>query len=133
MPAPGAGVNQDGTINGDPAALQNPGAPVLPAKRGTVQQLFVPADGLFLDPADERPAAGFTAPASGTPLYFTTGLPEVRIGGAAARVLFSGLAPGQTGVWQINVLIPEGAPAGRVPVTIFYEGDELPKLSVAIE
>ncbi len=133
LPAPGAGIDQDGTSNGDPAALQNPGAPVLPAKRGTVQQLFVPADGLFLDPADERPAAGFTAPASGTPLYFTTGLPEVRIGGALARVLFSGLAPGQTGVWQINVLIPEGAPSGRVPVTISYEGDELPKLSVVIE
>ncbi|HYM11735.1 MAG TPA: hypothetical protein VEU62_13450, partial [Bryobacterales bacterium] len=125
-----AGLNQDGTLNGNPGAA---GAKVLPARRGTVVQLFGSAAGLFLDEQHLRAASGFTAPASGSPLFYTTSLPEVRIGGAAAQVLFSGLAPGLTGVWQINVLIPNAASVGSVPVTINYEGDELTSVSLAIE
>jgi uncharacterized protein (TIGR03437 family) len=34
----------------------------------------------------------------------------------------SELAPGLTGVWQLYVQIPEGAPSGALPVTIWYEG-----------
>ena len=74
----------------------------------------------------------FAPSASGSPLYHTTSLPEVRIGGQKTRVLFSGLAPGLTGVWQINVLIPEDAPAGELPVTISYEGDELTSVSIRV-
>ncbi|HYM11736.1 MAG TPA: hypothetical protein VEU62_13455 [Bryobacterales bacterium] len=124
-----AGLDQDGTLNGNPGA----GTKVQPAHRGTVVQLFGSAAGLFLDEQHLRAASGFTAPASGSPLFYTTSLPEVRIGGAPAQVLFSGLAPGLTGVWQINVLIPNAASAGAVPVTINYEGGELTSVSLAIE
>ena len=51
----------------------------------------------------------------------------------AAKVLFSGLAPGLTGVWQMNALIPEEAPAGKVPVAISYEGYELKSVDIAVE
>lgn len=67
-------------------------------------------------------------------VVYTTAPPEVRIGGVAAKVLFSGLAPGLTGVWQINILIPEEAPTGRsVPVTIAYDGREVRSVAIVIE
>ena len=129
-----AALNQDGTVNGDPSA---PGAAVRAAKRGTVVQFFGSAAGLFLGDEDHRSvliaAYLFTPPASGSPLYYTTRLPEVRIGGIPAKVLFSGLAPGLKGVWQINILIPEGAPTGSVPVSITYDGDELKSVDVVVE
>jgi uncharacterized protein (TIGR03437 family) len=36
----------------------------------------------------------------------------VTIGGVPARVTFSGLAPGFVGLYQVNVQVPPGAPAG---------------------
>lgn len=112
-------LNQDGTTG--------------PAARGAIVQLFGSARGLFLDLADLRPALGFTPPASGSPLYHTESLPEVQIGGAKAEVLFSGLAPGLNGVWQINVRIPGGIATGKVPVTISYEGEALTSIDLAVE
>jgi uncharacterized protein (TIGR03437 family) len=45
--------------------------------------------------------------------------PFVTIGGAAAEVLYSGLAPGLPGVYQINARVPAGAATGiAVPVRI---------------
>jgi uncharacterized protein (TIGR03437 family) len=58
-------------------------------------------------------------------LQRTSTLPVVEIGGVPARVLFSGLAPGLSRVWQITVLIPEDAPAGKLPVTVSYDGKRL--------
>ena len=39
----------------------------------------------------------------------TTARPEVTIGGAACRVLFSGLVPGWPGLYIVNVEIPAAA------------------------
>jgi len=114
-----AAVNQDGDSG--------------PARRGTVLQLFGSARGLFIGDQHDQPAEGFTPPASGSPLYQTTTLPQVRIGGAVAKVLFSGLAPGLTGAWQINVVVPEEVGAGTLPVAINYEGDELRSIDVVVE
>jgi uncharacterized protein (TIGR03437 family) len=114
-------LNQDNTFN---VASR--------ASRGSVVQLFGSAAGLLIGENDE-PAIRFTAPASGRPLY-TTAPPEVRLGGVPARVLFSGMAPGLTGVWQINVLIPDETPSGNsVPVTVLHEGRQVKSVDVAIE
>ncbi len=43
---------------------------------------------------------------------FTALTPEVTIGGTPARVLYSGVAPGFEGLYQINVLVLEGTPTG---------------------
>ena len=60
---------------------------------------------------------GFPAPAS--PLSVTTIEPDVRVGGAGATVLYSGLVPGFVALYQINFLIPPGAPFGlQIPVTV---------------
>jgi uncharacterized protein (TIGR03437 family) len=41
------------------------------------------------------------------------------IGTSRATVLYSGLAPGLPGVYQVNALIPDDATTGdRVPVTV---------------
>ncbi len=112
-------VNQDGAIG--------------VARHGTVLQLFRSARGLFIGDQHDRPSEVFTPPVSGVPLFQTTTLPQVRIGGTAAEVLFSGLAPGLTGVWQINVVVPEHVAGRKVPVTISYEGDDLKSIDVAVE
>jgi uncharacterized protein (TIGR03437 family) len=60
---------------------------------------------------------GNAAPSS--PLAITNVQPTVTVGNAAAQVLFSGLAPGFVGLYQINFLVPWGAPLGlQVPITI---------------
>ena len=117
----------------DFAGALNQGNKIGPVAVGSVVQLFGSADGLFLDMADSRAALEFTPLASGSPLYYTESLPEVEIGGVKAEVLFSGLAPGLKGVWQINVRVPYGVQPGRVPVTISYEGDDLKSIEVKIE
>jgi hypothetical protein len=113
------------------AALNQDGK-MAPARSGTVVQLFGSAKGLFLDEADSRPALGFTPPAGGSPLYYTDRLPEVRIGGIAAKILFSGLAPGLSGVWQINVRVPEGVPPGLAAVEISYDGQHLNSVGIDV-
>jgi uncharacterized protein (TIGR03437 family) len=48
--------------------------------------------------------------------------PEVFIAGAPARVLFSGLAPGYAGLYQVNVEVPESIGSGEQPLTIRFKG-----------
>ena len=60
---------------------------------------------------------GFAAPES--PLSVTTTEPSINVGGAGATVLYSGLVPGFVGLYQINFLIPGGAPFGlQVAVSV---------------
>ncbi len=56
------------------------------------------------------------SPAPLVPLSLTRSAPVVRIGGRPADVLFSGLAPGLTGVYQVNAAIPPGADASDVAI-----------------
>jgi uncharacterized protein (TIGR03437 family) len=51
--------------------------------------------------------------------YATTNYPiTVSIGGINAPVLYSGTAPGFEGLYQVNVTIPSGVPAGNATLTI---------------
>jgi len=82
---------------------------------------------------DDRSAAGFTPPAFGSRRYYTTSLPEVRVGGVAARVLFSGLAPARKGVWQVTIVLPPELRAGKALIAISYEGAELKASDLVVE
>jgi uncharacterized protein (TIGR03437 family) len=66
-------------------------------------------------------------------LSYTTSVPVVRIGGLPARVLFSGLAPGQTDTWEIRAVVPKEVKPGRLPVTITYEGEKMNSVGVVVE
>ena len=101
----GAVLNQDNT--------QNFGTN--PAARGSVIQIYATGAG------DTNPPLmpGEPAPASGNPLILTNVTPTVSIGGQAAQVLFSGLAPGFVGLWQINAVVPQSVtPGPAVPLII---------------
>jgi len=52
----------------------------------------------------------------------TIALPTVTIGGTAAMVTFSGLAPGFVGLNQVNIMIPLGTPSGNQPVVMTVGG-----------
>ena len=58
-------------------------------------------------------------PAAEAPLSLTAVTPTVEFGGAPGEVIFSGLTPGFTGLYQINVRLPLNAPKGlQVPLTV---------------
>jgi len=101
-----------------------------PVQRGAVMQLFGSIAEAFLGDQDVSTSAPSPA---GSQRYHTTSLPEVRIGGMAAKVVFSGLAPGPNAVWQIDVLVPADVPAGKLPVNITYEREELKSVDVVVE
>jgi uncharacterized protein (TIGR03437 family) len=87
-----------------------------PVARGHVVQLF--ANGL--GPVTNQPASGDPAPSN--PLAYTTETPLVTIGGLNAAVQFSGMPPGNAGLYQINVVVPPTSTSGSQPVTISIGG-----------
>jgi uncharacterized protein (TIGR03437 family) len=99
-------INQDGTVN----------SPQNPIARGQVISLF----GTGLGPVSNAPVNGNPAPSS--PLA-EGARPDVSFNLLPASpepVLFSGLAPGFVGLWQLNVRIPDTVPPGNaVPVILF--------------
>ena len=87
-----------------------------PAARGHIVQLF--ANGL--GPVSNQPATGDPAPSS--PLAQTAVTPAVTIGGQNAVVQFSGLAPGFSGLYQVNAVVPANIGTGVQPLTMTMNG-----------
>ena len=55
------------------------------------------------------------------------------IGNVQADVIFSGLAPGYVGLYQVNALVPAGVTAGSaVPVVISMEGIASNSVTIAV-
>lgn len=116
----GAVLNQDNT--------QNFGTN--PAKRGSVIQIFATGAGDTTPPL----LPGEPAPANGNPLVLTNVQPTVTIGGQSARVLFSGMAPGFVGLWQINAEVPQNVtPGPAVPLVISAGGNTSNTVTIAVE
>jgi uncharacterized protein (TIGR03437 family) len=122
---PGIAINQDGTVAASAGSI--PGIVTRPAKYGEV--IFILATGLGA--VDLSIADGA---ASGDALRYTATKPRVLIGGASAQVLFSGLSPQFAGVNQINVVVPDGADTGVVPVQISIGGiTSTDKVTMAVQ
>ncbi|HKX29505.1 MAG TPA: S8 family serine peptidase [Blastocatellia bacterium] len=124
--------NQDFSRNGDPSL--NPGA--RPEARGNYLIVYGTGQGWqLLDSVSHellRLPSGYPAPTDGQ-TFITASTPTVTIGGVAATVSFSGLAPGYVGLWQINVLIPANAPTGTaVPLVVSMGGASSRTTTVAI-
>jgi uncharacterized protein (TIGR03437 family) len=117
---PGAVLNEDNSQNWIAS----------PAGRGSVVQIFATGAG----ETDPPLLSGEPAPADGNPLVLTRVQPTVTIGGQPARVLFSGMAPGFVGLWQINAEVPQGVtPGPAVPLVITAEGRASNTVTIAVE
>jgi uncharacterized protein (TIGR03437 family) len=107
-----------------------------PARVGDVIQLFVTGLGKATpngDPNGKTLTGTNVAPASGNPLYKTVDTPIVTIGGLPAAVQFSGIAPGFSGLYQINVQIPAGIETGDdVPVRMEMPGSTADTATIAV-
>jgi uncharacterized protein (TIGR03437 family) len=75
-----------------------------------------------LGPLNSGPASGDAAPGPPSPLATTTVTPTVTIGGQSAQVLFSGLTPGFVGLYQLNVVVPQGSGTGLQPMVLTIGG-----------
>src|ERR1035437_2307416 len=85
-----------------------------------------------LGPVANQPASGGGSPTS--PLASTTTTPAVSIGGVPAQVIFSVLAPGFVGEYQVNALVPAStAPGSAVPVTISIGGRTSNAVTIAVQ
>lgn len=107
------------TSAGNAAALDAQYQVVTPshaAVRG--QNIAVYLNGL--GPVNNQPASGFPAALNNT--QTTTQTPTVMIGGQSAQVLYSGLAPGYVGLYQVNVTVPSNIPAGAQSLTVLIGG-----------
>lgn len=99
-----------------------------PAQRGETVSIFATG----LGTVSNRPASGAAAPTD--PLSQTLNFPVVTIGGVVAEVTFSGLAPGFTGLYQVNVKIPYTAPAGNsVPLVVSVLGRDSNTVTIAVD
>jgi uncharacterized protein (TIGR03437 family) len=79
-----------------------------------------------------QPATG--SPALSSPLSKTVTTPTVTVGGVSATVLFSGLAPGYVGLYQVNAQVPAGAPSGpSVPVIVSMPGVDSNTVTIAVQ
>jgi len=102
--------------------------PANPTTAGAAVQIYCTG----LGPVTNQPATG--APALVNPLSWTTTTPTVTIGGAPAGVLFSGLVPGEAGLYQVNVQVPTAATKGpTVPFKISIGGVASNTASLAIQ
>ena len=98
-----------------------------PARPGQAVQLY--ANGL--GPVDNQPPTG--EPAAMSPLSHTLTKPTVTIAGQEATVSFSGLAPLYSGLYQVNVEVPAGVPAGAQQVVLKINGVDSPAASLPVQ
>jgi uncharacterized protein (TIGR03437 family) len=123
-------VNQAGT--GQAAALIA-GTTTVPArgtpvKRGEYVQLYCTG----LGPVTNPPADGAAAPSA--PLSQTLLPLKLYLGGRETPVSFSGLAPGNAGLYQVDFRVPEDAPSSdALPVSLTVKGLSSNTATIAIQ
>lgn len=93
-----------------------------PAKAKDVIEIFATGLGKATPNGDANGkvlATGSLAPVDGSTIYETVEKPKVTVGGVPATVGFSGIAPGNAGLYQINITIPDGVtPGDDVPIVV---------------
>ena len=127
-----AALNQNNTLNG----------PSNPALAGSTIQLYGTGQGQV------SPAVPDGTAASASPLSWTVAVPTtdvatclntqpsicVAIGTTGfGNIQYSGLAPGYIGLWQINVVIPQGTPSGNVNLRVVINGAPSNVVTIAVK
>jgi uncharacterized protein (TIGR03437 family) len=100
-----AAVNQDGSVNSQ----------TRPAGVGSIISAYLTG----LGPVNPSVATGAAAPS--TPLSYVSAAVTATIGNVNAPVKFAGLAPGFTGLYQVNILVPQIA-SGQYPLQVAANG-----------
>ena len=101
-----AAINEDGSLNG----VDNP-APV-----GSVVALFLTGAGPTDPPVPDGAPAGLPLPQLTLPV-------TVKVGGAAAEVVYAGSAFGFPGLAQVSIRVPAVAASNAVPVQVAIGGN----------
>lgn len=124
-PGPGGGFIRGAVFH---AGTATPVDPQNPATPGEALEIY--ASGL--GPTNPFVPAGAPAPAK--PPATTVAQPQVMVGRLPARVLFSGLAPGYVGLYQVNIETPAGAPqANAVPLTLGIAGTTSSSVTISVK
>ena len=116
--------------NYDPAALCGQ-----PATAGDYLVLYVTGLGKATpggDPNGVQLKTGDSPPANGSILYQTVTMPTVTVGGLPATVVFSGIAPGFPGLYQIDFQVPKEIAGDDVPVAVSIGGSLVDTRTIAI-
>jgi uncharacterized protein (TIGR03437 family) len=88
-----------------------------PVHRGDVLVIYMTGLG------QTAPAVPTGQPAPTAPLAGAITTPRLTLGGASLQLLYAGMTPGEVGVYQINVKVPNNAPKGTaVPLAIAQGG-----------
>ncbi|HTP33569.1 MAG TPA: hypothetical protein VMJ75_15425 [Candidatus Acidoferrales bacterium] len=128
-----AAVNQDGTIN-SPSNPAPVGSTILLYGTGQGQTSPSVPDGTAA-PGPPGLAQTIAVPTS-NPSTCLNSQPSmcVAIGSSGfGNVVYSGLAPGYIGLWQINVTIPQGtASGGAVPIRVLINGSPSNAVTIAV-
>jgi uncharacterized protein (TIGR03437 family) len=112
------GSGQGSIVKSDGFTLAQPGTP---ANIGETVVIYCTGLGAVTPEVKEG------APPPGSPLSSTVNPVTVTIGGKPTAVSFSGLTPGDPGLYQINAVVPEGIVTGdAVPVVISVAGQTSP-------
>jgi len=118
------GSGQGAIVKQDGVTLAQPGTP---AARGEVVVIYCSG----LGPVSPAVEAGRAAPSN--PLSRTVNPVTVTIGGQSAPVLFAGLSPGFSGLYQINATVPAGVtPGDAVAVQIEAAGQKSREVTIAV-
>lgn len=114
----GAILNQDGATENSSSA---------PARRGDVISIYATGPGALNREVEDGAAPG------ATPVATTRSTPQVFIGGIEAQVQFSGLNSDAPGLWQINAVVPDRSPSGRVALQVFMDGVDSNEVALFVQ
>lgn len=103
--------------------------PSNPAARGKVIQVFATG----LGPTDPAVATGEPGPANPPARLVGSTSLQASIGGVPAAIQFAGLAPSFVGLYQVNVVVPGGVPAGDAPLVLIASGIRSNEVMLAIK
>lgn len=101
-----------------------------PARAGEPILLF--ASGLGAVVGNITAGTAAPAPQPGSSTGATVARPDVRVGGRPAALLYSGLAPGFAGLYQVNITMPAGLPAGNAAVELTIAGRTSNSITLAV-
>lgn len=125
--------NQSGTGAGVIMVAKSSGTqflntPAMPATASDTLVIYCAGLGAVTPAVPDGSAAPSSPPAE------TTNPVTVTIGGKAAPVSFAGLAPGFTGLYQVNAVVPQGiATSSAVPLILTVAGAASTPVTVAIQ